>query len=219
MELSMHRVLMISATFPPFNVSGSQRAFQFAKYLPEYGYLPSVVSAEPGPMDPVDPSLLEQLDGRIRLERIQHLAPKIKPLLLALLRPVARCVRALLAAPADEPKLAAAPTAEFTVSGEPTFPSESVPLLGRMWHTMAWLFNFHVDIALPMLQRAVKYMQKGEGYAAQGDYLRYLKHRPKDADAHAALARAMILTKDDDGARKHYKSACELLLDQLRRGD
>jgi glycosyltransferase involved in cell wall biosynthesis len=159
MELSMHRVLMISATFPPFNVSGSQRAFQFAKYLPEYGYLPSVVSAEPGPMDPVDPSLLEQLDGRIRLERIQHLAPKIKPLLLALLallRPVARCVRALLAAPADEPKLAAAPTAEFTVSGEPTFPSESVPLLGRMWHTMAWLFNFHVDIALPMLQRAVK---------------------------------------------------------------
>jgi membrane associated rhomboid family serine protease len=70
-----------------------------------------------------------------------------------------------------------------------------------------------------MLQRAAKYMQKGEGYAAQGDYLRYLSHRPEDADAHAALARAMILTRDDDGARKGYKKACELLLDQLRRGD
>jgi membrane associated rhomboid family serine protease len=70
-----------------------------------------------------------------------------------------------------------------------------------------------------MLQRAAKYLQKGEGYAAQGDYLRYLKHRPEDADAHAALARAMTLTKDDDGAREHYKIACELLLGQLRRGD
>jgi len=151
----MRRVLMISEMFPPHNVSASQRAFQFAKYLPEYGYLPSVLSAEPGPTDPVDPGPLEQLDGRIRLERIHHLGPKITPLLLALralLRPAYRRLRAACAAPADGPKPAAAPTD----SNEPTFPSESVPLLGRLWHTLAWLFNFHLDLALPMLQRAVK---------------------------------------------------------------
>ena len=44
-DLSIDGVLdaprvMISETFPPFNWSGSQRPFQFAKYLPEYGYLP-----------------------------------------------------------------------------------------------------------------------------------------------------------------------------------
>ena len=45
-----------------------------------------MVSAEPGPTDPVDPDLLDQLDGRIRLERIHHLRPKIESLLRALLR-------------------------------------------------------------------------------------------------------------------------------------
>lgn len=70
-----------------------------------------------------------------------------------------------------------------------------------------------------MLQRATKHTQKGEGYAAQGDYIQYLSHRPDDAEGHAALARAMLLTKNYDGARKHYQKACELLLDQLKRGD
>jgi tetratricopeptide (TPR) repeat protein len=70
-----------------------------------------------------------------------------------------------------------------------------------------------------MLQRAGKYMRKGEGYAAQGEYIRYLNHRPEDADAHAALARAMLLTRDHNGAKNYYKTACELMLDQLRRGD
>ncbi|UCH83966.1 MAG: rhomboid family intramembrane serine protease [Candidatus Latescibacterota bacterium] len=70
-----------------------------------------------------------------------------------------------------------------------------------------------------MLRRAAKYMTKGQGYAAQGEYIRYVAHRPDDADAHAALARAMILTKDHHGARKYYRRACELLLGQMRRGD
>ncbi|MEJ2722786.1 MAG: tetratricopeptide repeat protein, partial [bacterium] len=62
-------------------------------------------------------------------------------------------------------------------------------------------------------------MQKGEFYAAQGEYLRYLGQRGDDPDAHAALARAMIPTKDHRGARAHYKEACQLLLAELRRGD
>ena len=75
----MRRVLMISETFPPYNRSGSQRPFQFAKYLPEYGYLPSVLSAEPGPTDmwrglevaPLDggyDSRVEELRDRFEIE-------------------------------------------------------------------------------------------------------------------------------------------------------
>jgi glycosyltransferase involved in cell wall biosynthesis len=152
MESSMRRVLMISEMFPPYNVSGSQRSFQFAKYLPEYGYLPSVVSGEPEPTDPVDPSLLEQLNGRIRLERIHRLAPKILPLAVALramLRPLVRGIRAVRV---GAPK----PMVEPAGSTGATVPYQSKPLLDRMWHTLAWAFSFHIDLAVPMLQRVVK---------------------------------------------------------------
>jgi glycosyltransferase involved in cell wall biosynthesis len=152
----MRRVLMISETFPPYNWSGSQRPFQFAKYLPEYGYLPSVLSAEPGPADPVDPVLLDQLDGQIRLERIHHLRPKIESLLRPLFRPAVRRERAARAEAAGERKPAAAPTSEPTGYVEPVIPSEAMPLHRQLRHTLAWLFHFHVDLALPMLLRAVK---------------------------------------------------------------
>lgn len=155
----MRRVLMISETFPPFNVSGSQRAFQFAKYLPEYGYLPSVVSAEPESTDPVDPGLLEQLDGRIRLERINKLGPKILPLLRllrTLLRPLVLLVRAVRPAPAREPGPVAPPPADSNEPARTAFPADSLPLHRRPWHTLAWLFNFHIDLAVPMLLRAIK---------------------------------------------------------------
>lgn len=150
MERSMRRVLMINMAFPPFNVSGSHRAFQFAKYLPEYGYLPSVVSVEPGPTDPVDFGCLEQLDGRIRLERVDALRPKIK----ALLEPMIKPMRAVCAEPADGPK--PGPTTELLGSHEPTFPSESKPLPMRLWKTLAWFFHFHLDLAVPILQRVAK---------------------------------------------------------------
>lgn len=144
----MRRVLMISESFPPLNWSGSQRAFQFAKYLPEYGYLPSVLSAEPRPTDPVDSVLLGQLDPRIRLERIQHLRPKIESRLLALFRPLARRLPA------------AALSSEAEAANEPVIPSPSMPLRKQLRHTLAWLFHFHADLALPMLLRAVKMHQR-----------------------------------------------------------
>ena len=70
-----------------------------------------------------------------------------------------------------------------------------------------------------LLQRAAEYVRKGEPYAAQGDYIRYLEYRPGDADAHAGLARAMVLTRDVAGARENYRKACELLIDEKRRGE
>ena len=70
-----------------------------------------------------------------------------------------------------------------------------------------------------LVRRAAAYMLKGEPYAAQGDYLQYLAHRPQDADAYAGLARAMALTGNRTGARENYRKACELLVDSKRRGD
>lgn len=155
----MRRVLMISVTFPPYNLSGSQRAFQFAKYLPEYGHLPSVVSVEPTPTDSVDPTQLEQLDRRIRLERIHELGPKIALLLRtlqAMLQRVIGSMRTAGAETGDGSNPEVAPTPEPTDSDDPSFPSESAPLLMRLWKTLAWFFHYHLDIGAPMLQRAVK---------------------------------------------------------------
>jgi tetratricopeptide (TPR) repeat protein len=70
-----------------------------------------------------------------------------------------------------------------------------------------------------LVRRAAAYMVKGQPYAAQGDYLQYLAHRPDDADAYAGLARAMALSGNRDGARENYRRACELLVDSKRRGE
>jgi len=63
-----------------------------------------------------------------------------------------------------------------------------------------------------------RYLKRGEPYAAQGAYLRYLTREPNDGAAYAALARAMVLSQNHDGARKNYVKACELLLAAQQRG-
>jgi glycosyltransferase involved in cell wall biosynthesis len=65
----MKRVLMVSEKFPPFNVSGSARPFYFAKYLPEHGYLPTVIG-ERVPKDAErDETLLGQLPTDVQIFR------------------------------------------------------------------------------------------------------------------------------------------------------
>jgi membrane associated rhomboid family serine protease len=70
-----------------------------------------------------------------------------------------------------------------------------------------------------LLRRAAEHMRKGDFYAAQGDYIEYLAYRRGDADAHAGLARAMVLTGNRSGARDNYRKACEMLIDAKRRGE
>jgi membrane associated rhomboid family serine protease len=70
-----------------------------------------------------------------------------------------------------------------------------------------------------LLKKGQSYMEKGAPYAAQGSLIRYLTYRPRDARAHAALARAMVLSGNNQGAAKNYQRACELLLDQQQRGE
>jgi membrane associated rhomboid family serine protease len=90
-------------------------------------------------------------------------------------------------------------------------------LLGAMSAVVAGHFAEGRSEAL--LRRANRYMQKGEAFAAQGEYIRYLEDHPCDPDARAGLARAMALTGDAAGAYENYRAACEMLLDEKRRGD
>lgn len=69
-----------------------------------------------------------------------------------------------------------------------------------------------------LLRRGESYMQKGQPYAAQGAYIRYLTFSPEDAHVYARLARAMILSGNHAGALKNYQQACQMFLDQGQRG-
>lgn len=68
-----------------------------------------------------------------------------------------------------------------------------------------------------MARQGDAYVKKGQPYAAQGAYLRYLTHRPEDGNGYASLARAMALSGNEVAAQKNYRKAVELLLDQGRR--
>lgn len=58
----MHRkVLLIAYEFPPSGGGGVQRVAKFARYLPEFGWDPLVVAAEPVKGRPLDESLAEEV--------------------------------------------------------------------------------------------------------------------------------------------------------------
>jgi len=58
---------MICEKFPPFNVSGSARPFYFAKYLRDFGYEPTVLTATLSRADERDDALLAQLDPHVSI--------------------------------------------------------------------------------------------------------------------------------------------------------
>lgn len=64
-----HSVLMVYDKFPPFNVSGTARAFHFAKDLPFFGWTPIVLTGQPGPSEARDPAPLALLPPEVRVLR------------------------------------------------------------------------------------------------------------------------------------------------------
>ena len=68
--LEEHSVLMLSYAFPPIASSGSFRIARFARYLPEFGWRPIVVSPRPehAIYNQVDPSLARLIPSDIILE-------------------------------------------------------------------------------------------------------------------------------------------------------
>lgn len=62
-------VLMVYDKFPPFNVSGTARAFHFVKNLPFFGWTPIVLTGQPAPEDPRDHAPLDLLPPEVRVLR------------------------------------------------------------------------------------------------------------------------------------------------------
>ena len=58
------RVLIVAYYFPPMGSSAVLRAAKFAKYLPDYGWEPLVLTATPSAYFAFDPTLLEELQQR-----------------------------------------------------------------------------------------------------------------------------------------------------------
>jgi len=64
------KVLMIAAAFPPTGGPGVQRSAKFAKYLPQFGWMPTVWTVDRLPGLPLDPTLLADLPETVTIRRV-----------------------------------------------------------------------------------------------------------------------------------------------------
>ncbi len=74
-------MLFIAAAFPPLNSSGTERAFQFARRLPEHGWLPIVITLDWArePLgNPLDFEPLEEFPSEIPIYRIKFFNPAVR---------------------------------------------------------------------------------------------------------------------------------------------
>ena len=62
MNGDLRKVLVIAYYFPPMGLSGVQRTAKFVKYLPQYGWKPTVLTVTPTGYYAVDQSLLEEVE-------------------------------------------------------------------------------------------------------------------------------------------------------------
>ena len=65
----MRKVLMIAYDFPPIGGSGVQRTLKFAKYLPEFGWQPLILTVSNPNINEMDSSLLQELPSSIQIYR------------------------------------------------------------------------------------------------------------------------------------------------------
>jgi glycosyltransferase involved in cell wall biosynthesis len=72
----LRRVLVLAYYFPPMGMSGVQRVAKLVKYLPEFGWEPCVVTAEPGAYFAHDPGLLGEVEAAgVRVEATRSVDP------------------------------------------------------------------------------------------------------------------------------------------------
>ena len=62
MEDGFRKVLIIAYYFPPMGLSGVQRTVKFAKFLPKYGWKPTVLTVEPTGYYAFDDTLLKEVE-------------------------------------------------------------------------------------------------------------------------------------------------------------
>jgi glycosyltransferase involved in cell wall biosynthesis len=71
-----HNVLIIAYYFPPMGLSGVQRTQKFVKYLPQFGWKPTVITVTPTGYFAQDYTLLEELKHLdVEIHRVGSLDP------------------------------------------------------------------------------------------------------------------------------------------------
>ena len=65
----MKKILIITYYWPPAGGSGVQRWLKFAKYLPQFGWLPTIITTENGDYQVIDNSLLSEIPKNIKVIR------------------------------------------------------------------------------------------------------------------------------------------------------
>lgn len=71
----MKRVLFIAYAYPPCGGAGVQRTAKFVRYLPEHGWLPTVLTVVPSCYGVQDPSQAGETPGGVEVVRTAHLDP------------------------------------------------------------------------------------------------------------------------------------------------
>lgn len=74
-------VLCISYYYPPMGLSGVQRTFKFTKYLPEYNWMPIILSTEPNNYYAYDDGMLSELNDDVKIFRTEskEITKKVNP--------------------------------------------------------------------------------------------------------------------------------------------
>ncbi|MDZ4722487.1 MAG: glycosyltransferase [candidate division Zixibacteria bacterium] len=72
----MKKVLIIAYDFPPARTSGVYRPLKFAKYLPDFGWQPIILTVKNPPKGSFDESLLAELGQNTPIYRAYSLEPK-----------------------------------------------------------------------------------------------------------------------------------------------
>ena len=71
----MKKVLIITYYFPPSGGPGVQRVLKFAKYLPEFGWEPVILTVKDGDFPARDESLLKEIPPSLKVFRTPILEP------------------------------------------------------------------------------------------------------------------------------------------------
>ncbi|RMD96362.1 MAG: hypothetical protein D6814_11545, partial [Calditrichaeota bacterium] len=85
----MKKILLISYYFPPLGMGGTQRMASFARYLPQFGWQPVVLTVKPIRYYARDPELLKGLE-KIQIYRTESMDPLRLAFRLAEKLPTAR---------------------------------------------------------------------------------------------------------------------------------
>jgi len=68
------------------------------------------------------------------------------------------------------------------------------------------------------LHRGKEYLDRAQLFAAQGEFIEYVRRQPEDIEGHLELARTYRFTKRHSQADSHYRKACSLLR-KIKRWD